>query len=169
MEGMDQTSNSKAPKEIIPAISPQDAQAKDIKENKDIAALSYIWILSVFIYFLKRQSPFIRFHAKQGMVLFAFSILFLMAPSIFGRLLQFFVLVGCIIGFISAAQGQWRHLPIVYAISCGDMHALRQSWKESVDAIISLWHRLVKHSGDKQASGAKSDSAPHSNPTPPTV
>ena len=32
----------------------------DIEQNKDMAALSYAWILSVIIFFARKDSPFTR-------------------------------------------------------------------------------------------------------------
>jgi uncharacterized membrane protein len=43
--------------------------AKDIEENKYVAALSYFGILFVVPMFLKKESPFAQFHAKQGLVI----------------------------------------------------------------------------------------------------
>jgi len=43
---------------------------KDIEENKVAAALSYVWILCLVPLFLKKNSKFCQFHAKQGLLLF---------------------------------------------------------------------------------------------------
>lgn len=43
--------------------------AKDIAENKYVAALSYIGILFLVPLLVKKESPFAQFHAKQGLVL----------------------------------------------------------------------------------------------------
>ena len=42
--------------------------ANDVEENKYEAALSYLGILFVVPMFLKKESPFAQFHAKQGLV-----------------------------------------------------------------------------------------------------
>jgi uncharacterized membrane protein len=85
---------------------------KDIEENKDLAAFSYLWIMSVVVYLSKRKSPFVAFHAKQAMVLFALSIPVWFIPRI-GQYLEMFILGFSVMGFISAVQGEWKVLPII--------------------------------------------------------
>jgi len=97
-----------------------DARKRDVEENKDLAAFSYVWIMSVFVYISKRQSPFVAFHAKQGMVLFLFSILFWFIPGIW-RFLELIVLGGAILGFLAAAQGQWKEVPIIGSLARGTL------------------------------------------------
>lgn len=128
----------------------------DIKENKDIAALGYVWVLSVFAFFYRPHSPFTRFHARQGMVLFGMSLIFWMIPMV-GRFLELIVLVLAIMGFLAAAQGQYKELSLVYAISHGDMKGLRRSWQGIVEWIVGLWHKVRK---------PKTDSVP---PVPPVA
>ena len=43
---------------------------KDIEDNKIIAAIGYVSILFVLPLFLKKNSKFAQFHAKQGLLLF---------------------------------------------------------------------------------------------------
>jgi len=43
---------------------------KDVQDNKIMAALSYIWIVSVLMLLMKKDSPFVQQHARQGFVLF---------------------------------------------------------------------------------------------------
>lgn len=152
-----------------PSEPVQKAQAgihDDVKENKDIAALSYVWVLSVFVYTFRHSSPFVRFHAKQGMVLFALSVACWFVPII-GKLLVLIVLAGMAIGLFSAAQGQWREIPFVYPLSSGDAAALRRSWKDLLHMISQLW-KHVRHPmkatdiAEKPAEGAQSNST---NPT----
>lgn len=115
----------------------------DVEENKDMAALSYAWVLSLVMFFTKRESPFVRFHAKQGIVLFILSIVFWMIPFV-GRLLELVVLGFCAFGFIAAAQGHWKELPFVGAIAKGDWAALRKTWRSAVDAVARAWHHFRK-------------------------
>ena len=49
--------------------------SEDIKKNADIAALSYLWVFSLVIFLARRDSPFVRMHAKQGVTLFVLSLL----------------------------------------------------------------------------------------------
>lgn len=82
----------------------------DIEKNKDIAAFSYIWIMSVVVYIARRDSAFVRFHALQAMILFALSIPIWFVPYI-GRYLELLILASAVIGFMAAVQGEWKVLP----------------------------------------------------------
>jgi uncharacterized membrane protein len=146
MNGMDSQQTNTTPQTPTPAVSDPD-----IQENKDIAALSYVWILSVFVYLYRRQSAFVRHHARQGIVLFILSILFWMIP-VAGRFLDLIVLALMVMGFLNAAQGRYAPLPLIYALSHGDIGMLRQSWKGVVDAIVRLWHRVRSR---KHGAGVK--------------
>ena len=150
----------------VPPVMQQDR--RDIDENKDIAALGYVWILSVFVYIFRHQSPFVRFHARQGMILFALSIAFWFVPII-GRILELCVLVLAVAGFISAGQGQWRELPFIYALSKGDWHAMRASWKYVVQSSVKLWQRATHRAGKNNNASADSAAASTGSSVPPTV
>lgn len=93
-------------------------QQNDVEENKAIAALSYLWIVSVVVLLMKKDSQFAQFHAKQALILFLLSFLVLFVGS-FVRFLGWInlvVLVYAIWGFISAFQGKWQHLPGIASI-----------------------------------------------------
>lgn len=140
----------------------------DVAENKDIAALAYVWVMSVFVLFYRHKSPFARFHGIQGTALFIISIAGFMLPSVMGRLVGLIVLALSAWGFVSAAQGKWTQLPIIYPLAHGDFKALRQNWKSLVEGIAHLWHRLRNRTGKERAQEAHS--APVTvPPTPPTV
>lgn len=84
----------------------------DVEANKLFAALSYLWILSIVFLLLKKDSPFVQFHAKQALVLFIASIILNFIP-ILGWLLQLVVLALVITGVITAFQGKWFKMPLV--------------------------------------------------------
>lgn len=136
---MEPTPTMGTPESLQTPIS--DSSNADIIENKDIAALGYVWILSVFVFLYKRESPFVRHHARQGIVLCVASIVFWSIPIV-GRFLELPVLALMIMGFLNAAQGRYNPLPLVYALSHGDMRMLRQSWKVIVDAVVRMWRKL---------------------------
>ncbi|OGY37496.1 MAG: hypothetical protein A3E36_02675 [Candidatus Andersenbacteria bacterium RIFCSPHIGHO2_12_FULL_45_11b] len=92
------------------------APKDDIRDNKVMAALSYVWILSVVFLLVKKDSPFVQFHAKQGVVLFAASFILGFIPII-GWLLNIAVLVLAIMGIIAAWQGKSTKLPIISTIA----------------------------------------------------
>jgi uncharacterized membrane protein len=85
-------------------------------QEKDVAAFSYLLIMSVVVYFLRRRSPFIRFHSKQAMVLFFIAIAFWPVPYV-GKLLEILILAGIVYGFTTAARGQWAEVPVVGPIA----------------------------------------------------
>lgn len=121
-----------------------DKQA-DIEKNKDVAAMSYIWILSVVVLFARRDSPFAQYHARQGLWLFVISIPLWLIPGI-GHLLELIVLAGMIIGFINAAQGREHDVPIVGQLAKGTL-TLRDIWKKLVAAVAHAWGVLRKGFG----------------------
>jgi uncharacterized membrane protein len=138
-------------------------QDPDIRDNKDIAALGYVWVLSVFAFFYRPHSAFTRFHARQGMVLFGLSIVFAIVPVI-GRFLELAVLALAVIGFLAAAQGQYKELPLIYALSHGDMKGVRRSWQGIVDWIARIWKGMHKTKTTSPSSAAPVPSAQPSAP-----
>ena len=138
----------------------------DIEQNKDIAAFSYLWIMSVIVFFLRRNSPFVRYHAKQAMLLFLLSIIVYFIPII-SRFLELCVLALMVLGFINAAQGLRKDIPIVGPLSHGEI-GIRDAWKQIVDGIvrgITLLKSLIhskKSSSTTQQPATPSSSPPHS-------
>ena len=146
----------------FPLVHDAAATAKDIEQNKDIAAFSYLWVMSVIVYFLKKDaSPFIRFHSKQAMVLFGVSIIFAFVPYL-NRVLEVIVLVGCVFGFMAATQGQWKDVPFVGPFSRGEM-SLRQVWQEIVTSVVRLSHALKDLTKSSAKSPPKQEPAPTKN------
>jgi uncharacterized membrane protein len=127
-------------------IDPMDTthrDPKDVADNKDLAALSYVWVLSLVVLFAKRESPFVQFHARQGAVLFGLSLVVWAMPFV-GKLAEVLVLALCIIGFLHAAQSEWREIPIIGPLSRGAFGDLRHSWRDVVAACAALWARIRK-------------------------
>lgn len=98
----------------------EEASASPKKsDNNLLAAISYLWILSVIILFVKKDDDYVTFHAKQGTVLFAVSvvlwilglILFFLLPLL--GILNLAVLVAVIVGFIQALSGKRYKMPVV--------------------------------------------------------
>lgn len=82
------------------------------QDEKLLAALSYLWILSIVIFLIKRDSAFVQFHAKQGLVLWIASIIFWFIP-VLGWFLNLIILVLVIIGFVQALNGSEWKMPVV--------------------------------------------------------
>ena len=81
-------------------------------DSKLFAALSYLWLLSVVMLVLKKDDEFVKFHAKQGTVIFVVSIILWFIPII-GWLLQIAVLIAVVIGFLKAYSGERFKMPVV--------------------------------------------------------
>src|SRR3989338_3438029 len=94
-----------------PALPNETDDQRDIRMNKDIAAFSYVWIMSVIIYIARKDSRFIQYHSKQGIVLFLLTIPAAMIPYV-GKLLLFFIVAGMMLGFINAARGKYADVPV---------------------------------------------------------
>lgn len=137
---------------------------EDIAKNKDLAALSYIWILSLGVYFARKDSPFAQFHARQGVTLFILSLICMIVPVV-SKLLLLLVLVGCVMGFMNAAQGKRVELPLVAALSRMDWKKLRADWQTVVNAIGRFWHSVTSampksHHEEKKPTATSTSSAP---------
>ena len=90
----------------------------DLKQDDKIfAALSYLWILALVPLFLKRDRPFVQFHAKQGFVLFVaeFILMLVAAIPLLGWLIWFFgwiiAVVFSILGILAALSGREWEMP----------------------------------------------------------
>ncbi len=116
-------------------------EQRDIEENKDIAAFSYLWIMSVVVFFLKKQSPFVRYHSKQAMILFGLSIIVWFIPFL-NRLLELILLCCMAYGFLNAAQGHKKDVPIVGPLSRGEM-TVREAWRELTALAVRMWTVVV--------------------------
>ncbi|PIU01829.1 hypothetical protein COT68_01125 [bacterium (Candidatus Torokbacteria) CG09_land_8_20_14_0_10_42_11] len=93
----------------IPAAPAGD---KDVEENKVLAAISYLWIISLVILLVKKESAFAKFHAKQGLILWIISMICWVIPIV-GWLLNLAVFVFVIVGFIQAISGKWWKAPVI--------------------------------------------------------
>jgi uncharacterized membrane protein len=94
------------------AANPND----DVQKNKVLAAVSYLYIASLIILLVKKDSPFVQFHAKQGFVLFIAAIICGFIPIV-GWLLNIVVFVAVLVGLVSALNGKWYKMPGVEKIA----------------------------------------------------
>ncbi len=88
---------------------------KDVEENKLVAALSYLGFLVAVPLFLKRESPYCQFHAKQGLALLIVWIIgsFVFWFPFIGWAAALVVFVLNIIGLVKAFQGEKWEMPII--------------------------------------------------------
>lgn len=112
----------------------------DIQKNKDMAAISYVWILSIAVFFAKPDSPFARFHARQGIALFLASIVAGMIP-VLGKLLLILIFLGMVYGFIQAGRGLATPVPIVGDMLDGtfSVSVLKRHWSNLVRIVRRLF------------------------------
>ena len=91
----------------VPEVKPAGAGDENL-----MAALSYLWILSVVILVVKKDSDYIKFHAKQGLLLFMASIVLWFVP-VLGWMFQLVVAIGVVVGFVKALGGERFSLPLI--------------------------------------------------------
>lgn len=102
-------------------ILPTPPVPKDISDGDRLAAaLGWLWVLSVVVLILKRESAFARFHARQGFLVFLVSVLLWVVLAFFGpvgwlllwlvRLVAFGVIV---FGFTQAIRGRRWEVPLL--------------------------------------------------------
>lgn len=81
-------------------------------DERVFAALSYVWFLSIILWLLKRDSTFVRFHARQGIILLIVSIVGWFIPVI-GWVTNVVVFVLVVFGFVNALAGRLWRMPVV--------------------------------------------------------
>ena len=89
------------------------------QENKLLAAISYLWIVSIIILLMKKESKFVQFHAKQGIILFIASVILTFIPVLdwWLRWFNLLILIAVIVGFIKAFSGEYYKIPLVYSLA----------------------------------------------------
>ena len=83
----------------------------DIEENKVLALLCYLGILVIIPLLIKKDSPFVQFHAKQGLILLIGWVVSWF--PILGWIIGVVVFVLSIMGLLSVFNGEMKKLPIV--------------------------------------------------------
>lgn len=139
----------------------ETSEQADIRLNKDVAAFSYVWIMAPVIYFSRKDSAFIQYHSKQGIVLFLLSIPVSFLPYI-GRYLMFIVVGGMLLGFLNAANGQTRDVPFAGPLSRGEMSLsdfihLVMNGGRKINATLKNLYR--EHGPKKQQPKASDDAS----------
>ncbi|MBP8639784.1 MAG: zinc-ribbon domain-containing protein [Oscillospiraceae bacterium] len=96
-----------------------NSAAMDAEENKLISILCYFGLLFLIPYLTKPESPFVKFHSNQGLVLMLFVIAARIAAVIpilgwiIGIACWVFALVCFIIGIVNVCNGDMKKLPII--------------------------------------------------------
>jgi uncharacterized membrane protein len=88
---------------------------KDVELNKNVAVLSYIWILFLVPLLGKKDSRFAQEHAKQGLVLFASWIVggFIFWIPLFGWALAVALFVVTVLAIVKCLQGEFWEIPFL--------------------------------------------------------
>lgn len=90
--------------------------AKDIEDNKVIAALSYLGVLVFIPLLTKKDSAFSQAHAKQGLVMLIAIVILGFVPVV-GWALDVVLIVIELIGLINALQGKYWKIPLAHDMS----------------------------------------------------
>ena len=100
-----------------------DFNPEDIKNNRAIAALSYIFILFLVPMIIRRKSRFCRKSVKQGLALFAWEVfVWILSPflysipfigSFFVSLFYFIAIIFAFWGIKNALSGEIFIIPII--------------------------------------------------------
>ena len=108
----------------VPAAQPaQPAQptpsAKPASDDNLIAAISYVSLIGVIILLTKKDSEYVKFHAKQGTVIFIGEVILGVVASftwdlsfLWGLIWLVFIIVSAV-GFIKAYSGEKYRVPLV--------------------------------------------------------
>lgn len=108
---------------IAPPATPESP--RDVEANRLVAGLGWIWVLSVVILLVKKDSAFVQFHARQGFVLFLVHlVLWMVLIILFGQsswalrqLLNLAYFLVIVVGFAQAVRGKWWQVPILGAVA----------------------------------------------------
>jgi len=103
--------------------------SKDAQDNKIMGVLAYLGILFLVPLLAAKDSPFAKYHANQGVILFIYAIAVFIVGMILSvllgtiglgtigwllsLLLNLSVLVFVIIGIINALNGEKKPLPLI--------------------------------------------------------
>lgn len=91
----------------------------DIEDNKVLAAISYLGLLCFIPLFLKKSSPFVQHHAKQGLMLLIAEVVisFINIIPFLGQLVWFLAIIVFFIvsvqGMIKAWNGIYWKIPVL--------------------------------------------------------
>ncbi len=86
-------------------------------EDKVMGVLAYLGILVLIPLLAKRDSEFVQFHAKQGLVLFIAEVILWWIPFIGWFILGPIVSILALIGLIMAAMGRKWKIPVIWSIA----------------------------------------------------
>jgi len=93
---------------------------KNTPDKNIISAIGYIWLLFLVPLLLKKNDEFCQFHARQGLVLFIFSLIIMVLGGIpvLGWLIilpvgWILIAILALLGIINALQGKKWEMPFL--------------------------------------------------------
>lgn len=110
----------------------QPAQSTDVsphvgQKNVLMAALSYVGPLIIISYLVAKDDPFVKFHIRQGAILFIIEVALFVITSLFWsifwsmemflQIINLGLLVLSVIGIINAVQSKEKELPLIGHLS----------------------------------------------------
>lgn len=88
-----------------------------LEKNRLIAALSYLGILVLIpLLFVGKDDPFVKFHARQGLVILLAYIITAIAVSwipVLGNLVWLIIAIANIVALVQALMGKWWKIPVI--------------------------------------------------------
>ena len=119
---------------------------RDIAENKIEAAVSYLWAMSLVMFFYKRSSPFVHFHARIGIVLFILSLSIFLFPEN-GFFIKAVIGILSLFGILTAAQGMRKGIPFIGEWHKGNFiaHSFFRKFQEAFSLLRSDGLKAMKH------------------------
>jgi uncharacterized membrane protein len=94
----------------------------DIADNKLIAVLCYFGLLFLIPYLARPNSPFVKYHSNQGLVLLLFALISGGVSNIpfigwlIGTACGVFTFVCFILGIVAVCNGEMKELPLIGSI-----------------------------------------------------
>lgn len=99
------------------AQRPKNNMAKQPSEDVIFAVLSYIPFLNIVIFIIKDNDELIKFHARQGMIIFFIYILGFLPISFIDNIFLIVAVVFTLVGAAKAYKGEMYKLPGIYDLS----------------------------------------------------
>lgn len=111
-----QQENSQAQEsEALPDPQKPDSTT-GVSENMLFAALSYVGVLVLIPLLLRRDDPYVSFHAKQGLVILIGFVIALLAARwapVVGNVLFLILLLVDVVALVQALLGRWWKIPLL--------------------------------------------------------
>ena len=111
MEGQQMPPQTPPSPQGAPMPQPPMNEQDDINQNKIWALLSYLWILVLIPLLIKKDSRFVQFHAKQGLVMLI--AWFFVTIPLLGLLIWLALVVFWFIAVIKVLEGQYWKMPVI--------------------------------------------------------